>query len=100
MAAKSKPTSRPRRSAAPARPPSDGAVDNAPRRTGSRVIRETPPRAPVPASAPPSGSGKAAESRGKYVYCVIRSEDPLRFGAIGIAIHGAEDDAPAGGSQH
>jgi gas vesicle protein GvpL/GvpF len=90
MAAKSKPTSRPRRTAAPARPPSDGAVDNAPRRTGSRVIRETPPRAPVPASAPSSGSGKAAESRGKYVYCVIRSEDPLRFGAIGLGATPAE----------
>jgi gas vesicle protein GvpL/GvpF len=90
MAPKSKPTSRPRRGAAPSRPPSDGAVDNAPRRTGSRVIRETPPRAPVPASAPPSGSGKAAESRGKYVYCVIRSEDPLRFGAIGLGATPAE----------
>ena len=89
MASKSKPTSRPRRSAAPARPPSDGAVDSAPRRTGSRVIRETPPRAPVPASAPPAG-GKAAESRGKYVYCVIRSEDPLRFGAIGLGATPAE----------
>ena len=89
MAAKSKPGSRTRRSATPARPPSDGAGDSAPRRTGSRVIRETPQRAPVPASAPSAG-GKAAESRGKYVYCVIRSEDPLRFGAIGLGATPAE----------
>jgi hypothetical protein len=84
MAARPKPRSRTRRSAAtPARPPSDGAADNGPRRTGSRVIRETPSPAPVPALTPPASS-KAAESRGKYVYCVIRSEDPLRFGAIGL----------------
>jgi hypothetical protein len=88
MAAKSKPTSRTRRSAAPARPPAD-AGESAPRRTGSRVIRETPPRAPMPASAPASG-GKTAESRGKYVYCVIRSEEPLRFGAIGLGTTPAE----------
>ncbi|HXU89802.1 MAG TPA: GvpL/GvpF family gas vesicle protein [Methylomirabilota bacterium] len=90
MAGKSKPSSRPRRTAAPTRPPGDGAVDATPRRTGSRVIRETPPRAPVPASAPPPSSVKAAESRGKYVYCVIRSEDPLRFGAIGLGTTPAE----------
>jgi hypothetical protein len=89
MAAKSKPSSRTRRSATPARPPSDGAADSGPRRTGSRVIRETPPRAPMPTAQPPA-TGKAAESRGKYVYCVIRSEDSLRFGAIGLGATPAE----------
>src|SRR3982751_5235414 len=89
MAAKPKPAGRSRRTAAPVRPPSDGAVDKAPQRTGSRVIRETPPRAPVTPSAPPLG-GKAAESRGKYVYCVIRSEEALRFGAIGLGATPAE----------
>jgi hypothetical protein len=90
MAAKSKPGSRTRRSVTtPARPLSDGGVDGGPRRAGSRVIRETPQRAPVPAHTPPTG-GKAAESRGKYVYCVIRSEDALRFGAIGLGATPAE----------
>ena len=90
MAAKPKSTSRSRRAAvAPSRPPSEAIADAGPRRTGSRVIRETPPRAPVPAPTQPS-SGKAAESRGKYVYCVIRSEDPLRFGSIGLGATPAE----------
>jgi hypothetical protein len=30
------------------------------------------------------------ESRGKYVYCVIRSEEPLRLGAIGLGTVPAE----------
>jgi len=90
VAAKPKPSSRSRRSAAtPTRAPSDNGGDSAPRRAGSRVIRETPPRAPQPASPPPS-TGKATESRGKYVYCVIRSEDALRFGAIGLGATPAE----------
>jgi hypothetical protein len=49
---------------------------------GSRVIREMPARSAAPAL--PKSGGQQAESRGKYVYCVIRSEDPLRFGAIGL----------------
>ena len=31
-----------------------------------------------------------AESRGKYVYCVIQSADPLKFGAAGIGDNGSE----------
>src|SRR5690349_1192643 len=49
---------------------------------GSRVIREMPRRAAAPAM--PKAGAKPVESRGKYVYCVIRSEDQLRFGAIGL----------------
>jgi hypothetical protein len=30
------------------------------------------------------------ESRGKYVYCVIQSADPLKFGAAGIGDNGSE----------
>src|SRR5438552_17045089 len=46
----------------------------------SRGIREVPPRA---AALTVSKAGaKPVESRGKYVYCVIRSEDALRFGAL------------------
>jgi hypothetical protein len=37
--------------------------------------RTPPPSSPVPASSP---------SRGKYVYCIINSDKPLRFGPIGI----------------
>jgi gas vesicle protein GvpL/GvpF len=54
---------------------------------GSRVIREMPPRT---APAAPKAGAKPVESRGKYVYCVIRSEDPLRFGAIGLGTVPAE----------
>src|SRR5436190_12095146 len=56
--------------------------------TGSRVIREMPPRTTLPAV--PKAGAKPVESRGKYVYCVIRSEDPLRFGAIGLGTVPAE----------
>lgn len=48
----------------------------------SRVRRQTPARAAAPAV--PKSGGQPGESRGKYVYCVIRSEEPLRFGAIGL----------------
>jgi len=37
--------------------------------------RTPPPSSPVSASSP---------SRGKYVYCIINSDKPLRFGPIGI----------------
>ena len=68
-------TTRPARKADKSHGDSNGAA-------GSRVIRETPPRAVAP-SVPKAGA-KPVESRGKYVYCVIRSEDALRFGAIGL----------------
>ena len=32
----------------------------------------------------------AAEVRGKYVYCIIRSTDPLRFGPMGLGIEPSE----------
>src|SRR5438067_5793561 len=40
-----------------------------------------------PATAPrssPAAAASGAGSRGKYVYCIITSEKPLRFGEIGI----------------
>ena len=36
------------------------------------------------AAAPPPAAASASPSRGKYVYCIISSEKPLRFGLIGI----------------
>ncbi|HEY3067676.1 MAG TPA: GvpL/GvpF family gas vesicle protein [Methylomirabilota bacterium] len=55
------------------------------------MIRERPP-APVATSLarPAPATGKPTESRGKYVYCVIRSADALRFGHIGIGTEPAE----------
>ena len=87
MATKRKPTARSRRSAArPARPSRTARVGDG---AGSRVVRETPPGAAMSAVEPPAAP-RATESRGKYVYCVIRSEDPLRFGAIGLGTTPAE----------
>jgi hypothetical protein len=34
--------------------------------------------------------GVAAEQRGKYVYCIIGTDEPLRFGAIGIGTQAPE----------
>lgn len=33
---------------------------------------------------------RATEGRGKYVYCIIRTKDPSRFGAIGLGREPAE----------
>ena len=76
----------PRRTARPARRADKKESDA--NGAGSRVIRETPPRAVAPAV--PTAGAKPGESRGKYVYCVIRSEEPLRFGAIGLGAVPAE----------
>jgi hypothetical protein len=60
-----------------AQPPDNGA---------GRVIREDRPELKLPAGlkrtagVPPPTS----DARGKYVYCVIRSDEPLRFGAFGF----------------
>jgi len=83
MSPKPKPsrrTARPARTADKKAAPSNGG--------GSRVIREMPARAAAP--APAKSGAKAVESRGKYVYCVIRSEEPLRFGAVGLGTVPAE----------
>src|SRR5262245_18037267 len=45
-------------------------------------------QAPVPLRAVEGGrtreTTRPLDSRGKYVYCVIKSEEPLKFGPIGI----------------
>jgi hypothetical protein len=50
-------------------------------------------RASKSAAAEPDGNGhqsgsgtsaRAADGRGKYVYCIIQARDPLRFGPLGI----------------
>jgi hypothetical protein len=37
-----------------------------------------------------AASARLSESRGKYVYCIIRSSEPLRFGQIGLGTEPAE----------
>ncbi len=52
------------------------------------------PNPDKPAAASPRGSSAAAKAttnnRGKYVYCVIRSGRPLRFGPIGLGPEAGE----------
>jgi gas vesicle protein GvpL/GvpF len=46
------------------------------------------PEVRVPSSARRDAhSSESAASRGKYVYCIIRSSNPLRFGRIGLGSH-------------
>jgi hypothetical protein len=47
-------------------------------------------RADVLAGARAPAVVKAPDARGKYVYCIIQSLDPLRFGAVGIGNPRAE----------
>jgi gas vesicle protein GvpL/GvpF len=47
-------------------------------------------RAEAPAGTRAPSALKAADARGKYVYCIIQSLDPLLFGAIGIGNPPAE----------
>jgi hypothetical protein len=59
-----------------------------PRRQTTAAARSKPALVATgqPATAPraPSPSPASGSSRGKYVYCIINSEKPLRFGEIGI----------------
>jgi hypothetical protein len=43
----------------------------------------------TPAAHAPARAART-DGRGKYVYCIIESREPLRFGAIGIGAHPAE----------
>src|SRR5262249_33174621 len=70
---------------APARPAAPAAR---PARAGAA---EKKGRAAEPASPRPAAdAARASDSRGKYVYCIIRSDDPLRFGPIGIGTEPAD----------
>src|SRR5262245_14804515 len=70
-----------------------GAARAAARRSGTA----RPAAAPAPAGAARAARGAAErpapgrlESRGKYVYCIIRSSEPRRFGRIGMGADPAE----------
>jgi hypothetical protein len=63
-----------------------------------RAVRRPAPSGRTAAKAPREAATArrsedalpAPESRGKYVYCVIQSADPLKFGAAGIGDNGSE----------
>ena len=46
--------------------------------------------APVRAASVHAPRAAAMESRGKYVYCIIRVDDPMKFGPIGIGSEPAD----------
>ena len=70
----------------------------------TKTRERRPTRRPAPASkaAPKAARARggaavaeearvaAADARGKYVYCVIQSADPLKFGTVGIGDNGSE----------
>ncbi len=71
-----------RRKAGPSRPNRNGAARSrlalsSRKAAGARAPRGTVERVSADRKAQP-------QSRGKYVYCIINSEKPLRFGQIGI----------------
>src|SRR5262245_50358196 len=81
-AAARKPRARPPARSRPAGKAGGRSARQRPR--GDRSRREELPAAVVRAARPAPSVGAAAGERGKYVYCIIRSEKPLKFGPIGI----------------
>jgi hypothetical protein len=73
-------TGRKRTRAGPRRPGRAAAAGE------SRVIREETPGLHLPAGATrtPGAPPASSDRRGKYVYCIIRADEPLRFGPIGF----------------
>ena len=53
-------------------------------REGRAHVRAASERVVQGGKASPAESASAGSSRGKYVYCIIDSGDPLRFGPVGI----------------
>jgi hypothetical protein len=58
-----------------AKPPARAARSAPDRRAAEKIVQ---------AGRSSSAEAAAGPSRGKYVYCIIESSDPLRFGPIGI----------------
>ena len=58
----------------------------APAQAASRVIREETPGSHLPAGATrtPGAPPASSDKRGKYVYCIVRADEALRFGPIGF----------------
>src|SRR4029077_14007475 len=78
----------------------------APAAVASRVIREETPGSHLPAGATrtPGAPPASSEKRGKYVYCIVRADEALRFGPIGFGSPPGEvytvlyEDIAAGGA--
>jgi hypothetical protein len=71
-----------------ARPANRAGRDAAPAVARDREeIRMSQVVAPVQDEAPPHA---ATSTRGKYVYCIIQTDEPLRFGPIGLGADPAE----------
>ena len=85
----------PRRKAASRedRGPAKKRVVPAPPKAKAPLPERRAARPAAPESAPERGRtrGEArGDSRGKYVYCIVRTEDPLKFGPIGIGAEPTE----------
>ncbi len=77
---KSKPKARAKVAPKPAAPRARRAAGR-----GTPALVSTGRTAPaLQAAAAPAVAPSAGQSRGKYVYCIINSEKPLKFGYIGI----------------
>jgi hypothetical protein len=65
---------------------SSGATKSARAAAPSRVIREPTPGSHLPrgATRTPGAPPPASDRRGKYVYCIVRADESLRFGPIGF----------------
>ncbi len=86
--AKAPPARPPVRYRQPPAPP-DWAARQAPQPPATRSKLE---RVRMPGQRAPRNDRRAADdaSAGKYVYCIIKAEQPLRFGALGIGAEPAE----------
>jgi hypothetical protein len=81
-----------------AKTPARAAAGRAPRSTAKTTRPAPAERTKAPRSAeaparPPSVHAprtQPTESRGKYVYCIIRVDDPMKFGPIGIGAEPAD----------
>jgi hypothetical protein len=91
---RSKPAPRARvKAARPAKPARARPAPKTPKVKAARTA--SPPSAPParvtrPAAAPPRPTVTSTPNRGKYVYCIIRSAQPLKLGPIGIGSEPAE----------
>jgi hypothetical protein len=63
---------------------------NGARKSAAKTSRGAGADALSPLEAPVREAAKAFEARGKYVYCIIRSNEPLRFGPLGIGADPAD----------
>jgi hypothetical protein len=86
MPARPKPSAKSKSKPAPKR----AVTRSAPPRTAPPVSTERAAPRAVDAGRPRGDATKTSESRGKYVYCVIKSEEALKFGPVGIGTEPAD----------